>query len=61
MENQGVSYQKRVQKIIAVYDSHSRSGLSNRAIWRRYIYPEFGISERTLYNYIKASATFDQE
>ncbi len=37
-----------------VYDEHSRSGLSNREIWRRWIYPRFGISERTLYNMLKA-------
>ena len=50
----GVSYAKRVADINRVYDEHSRSGLSNREIWRRWIYPRFGISERTLYNMLKA-------
>lgn len=35
----GISYQKRVKEINAIYDKHVKSGLSNREIWRRYIYP----------------------
>ncbi len=50
----GVSYQKRVAEVNRIYDSHARSGLSNREIWRRYVYPRFGISERTFYNLLKA-------
>lgn len=50
----GVSYQKRVADVNRIYDSHVRSGLSNREIWRRYVYPRFGISERTFYNMLKA-------
>jgi len=50
----GVSYQKRVAEVNRVYDSYARSGLSNREIWRRYVYPRFGISERTFYNLLKA-------
>ena len=30
--------------------------MSNREIWRRYIYPVYGITERTFYNMLKASA-----
>jgi hypothetical protein len=53
-KRRGVSYAKRVADINRVYDEHVRSGLSNREIWRRWIYPRFGISERTLYNMLKA-------
>ncbi len=30
--------------------------MSNRDIWRRYIYPCFAIAERTYYNYLKKSS-----
>ena len=50
----GVSYQIRVQEINRIYDKHVRRGLPNREIWRRYIYPVYGISERTFYNLLKA-------
>lgn len=52
----GCSYAKRVKEVNDIYDSHSRSGLSNRAIWRRYIFPYYGISEKTFYNYVNALA-----
>lgn len=51
----GVSYQKRVADINRIYDEHAKSGLSNREIWRRYVYPVYGISERTFYNLLSAS------
>jgi hypothetical protein len=51
----GVSYQLRVKEVNEIYDQHCKSGLSNRAIWLRYIYPRYGISERTFYNLLKAS------
>lgn len=54
-KRRGVSYQKRVQDINRIYDHYARSGLSNREIWRRYIYPRYGISERTLYSMFRAS------
>ena len=38
-----------------------RKGLSNREIWRRFIYPRFFISERTLYNMLKAPSTLPRE
>lgn len=57
----GISYRKRVEAINSIYDAHSRDGLSNREIWRRYIYPEYGISERTLYNLLKVSFDNDGE
>lgn len=49
----GVSYAKRVADINLIYDNYVKTGLSNREIWRRYIYPVYGISERTLYNMLK--------
>lgn len=51
----GMSYRKRVADINRIYDEHSRSGLSNREIWRRYIYPVYAISERTFYNMMNAT------
>ena len=52
----GVSYQKHVADINRIYDQYVRTGVPNREIWRRYIYPVYGISERTFYNILKASA-----
>lgn len=52
----GLSYQKRVLEINTIYDHYARHGVSNREIWRRYIYPVYAISERTFYNTLKASA-----
>lgn len=52
----GISYQKRVTEINRIYDKYAKSGLSNREIWRRYIYPIYGISERTFYNVMNAIA-----
>jgi hypothetical protein len=54
-KRRGVSYQKRVADINRIYDQHAKSGLSNREIWRRYVYPVCGISERTFYNLLHAS------
>ena len=53
-KRKGVSYAKRVADVNKIYDRYLRSGLSNREIWRRYIYPRFGISERTFYYMLKA-------
>lgn len=55
-DRRGISYRKRVAAINGIYDRHARSGLSNREIWRRYIWPEYGISERTFYNIMNATA-----
>lgn len=49
----GISYQKRVEEVNRIYDAHAKDGVSNRLIWKLYIYPIFGISERTFYNYLK--------
>ena len=55
-DRRGMSYRKRVEDINRIYDLHARSGLSNREIWRRYIYPVYWISERTFYNIMNATA-----
>lgn len=52
----GRSYAHRVSEIVRIYDEHSRSGLSNREILRRYIWPLYPICEKTFYNLINASA-----
>ena len=51
-----MSYRKRAADINRIYDLHARSGLSNREIYRRYIYPLYAISERTFYNVMNATA-----
>lgn len=55
-KRRGVSYQKRVEEINRIYDRNARRGIPNREIWRRYVYPVYGISERTFYNLLNASA-----
>lgn len=55
-KRRGVSYQKRVTDINRIYDEHAKRGVSNREIWRRYVYPVYGISERTFYNILNASS-----
>ncbi len=52
----GFSYAKRVKEVNEIYDKHAKSGLTNREIYRRYIYPTFGITEATFYNYLKKAA-----
>lgn len=52
----GCSYAKRVVEVNRIYDEYSRTGLPNRTIWRKYIWPVYGISEKTFYNYINAAA-----
>ncbi len=49
------SYALRVNEVNAIYDHYAKQGMKNRDIWRRYIYPRFGIAERTFYNYLKKS------
>lgn len=51
----GRSYKKRVEEVNKIYNAHSRDGATNAHIWRNYIYPIFGISVRTFYNYLKRS------
>ncbi len=54
-KRKGKSYAKRVADINLIYDTYAKTGLPNREIWKRYIYPKYGISERTFYNLLKAS------
>lgn len=56
MSLKGCSYARRVVEVNAIYDEYAKTGLSNRKIWRRYIYPIYGITEKTFYNYINAAA-----
>lgn len=48
----GVMYQKRVRDVNRIFEEESAKGLSNREIWRRFIYPKYGMTERTFYNII---------
>ena len=54
-KRRGASYQKLVTDINRIYDQHAKSGISNREIWRRFVYPVYAISERTFYNLLNAS------
>lgn len=56
MERRGLSYEKRVADVNEVYDRYVKTGLSNREIWRRYVWPRWGMSERTFYNMLYAPA-----
>ena len=55
-KRKGKSYAKRVADINQIYDTYVKTGLPNREIWKRYIYPKYGICERTFYNLLKASS-----
>lgn len=59
-KHRGMSYRKRVADINRIYEQYARSGLSNREIWRRYIYPVYAISERTFYNIMNATAGLER-
>ncbi|WP_290086869.1 hypothetical protein [Bacteroides caecimuris] len=48
----------RVNTVNAIYDRYAAMGMSNRDIWRRCIYPRFGIAERTFYNYLKRAGEY---
>jgi hypothetical protein len=52
----GLSYAKRVADINSIYDKYAKTGMTNRAIWKRHIYPVYAISEKTFYNILNASA-----
>ena len=56
MELKGCSYARRVAEVNAIYDEYAKTGLSNREILRRYIWPKYRICEKTFYNIINASA-----
>lgn len=52
----GRMYAHRVHEVLRIYEQHERSGLSNREILRRYIWPVYPMCEKTFYNLINASA-----
>lgn len=54
MSYRGLSYALRVREVNEIYNREVRKGLSNREIWRRFVYPKFGICEKTFYNYLSA-------
>ncbi len=58
-KRRGLMYRKRVAEINAIYDREVKRGLTNREIWRRYVYPRWGCSEATFYNILKASSRDD--
>lgn len=58
-KRRGLSYQKRVEDVNAIYDKYVKTGLTNREIWRRYIHPRWGYSERTFYYLLKAAGRTD--
>ena len=47
------SYAMHVNEVNAIYDHYAKRGVNNMEIFRRYIYPRFGITVRTFYNYLK--------
>lgn len=55
-KRKGCSYAKRVADVNRIYDTYARTGLSNREIWKRYVYPMYGITEATFYNLLKAAS-----
>ena len=52
----GKMYQMRVADVNAIYDKYVHTGLSNKEIWRRYVYPRYGCTEATFYNLLKAGS-----
>lgn len=58
-KKRGRNYLLRVSNVNRIYDKYQAEGLSNREIWCRYVYPVYGICERTFYNLLKASSRVD--
>lgn len=57
----GRSYAFKVREINRIYREHVNSGLSNREILRRYIYPIYHISESTFYNILGAEFVVEEK
>ena len=55
-KRRGVMYRKRVAEVNRVYDKYAKMGVSNIEIWRKYISPVYGMSERTYYRTLNAAA-----
>lgn len=51
-----VNFYKRVLKVQEIYLLHKPKGLSNRAIFKKYVRDNFIISEATFYNYLAINA-----
>ena len=52
-KRKGRSHEKRIADVNRVYEQYRKTGLSNREIWKRYIYPVWGLCERQFYNLLK--------
>lgn len=51
---QPLSVLLRKQAVQEVYMKYAPIGVTNARIFRQYVYPKWGISERTFYNYIQS-------
>jgi hypothetical protein len=56
----GKSYLKRLTEVISIYDEYASQGVTNAYIYKNYIYPKYGIAERTFYSYLKNSGRIDE-
>ena len=50
------SFIRRAMQVQEIYLEHTNKGVSNRYIYRKYIYPVYYISERTFYRYLARNA-----
>jgi hypothetical protein len=50
---------RKVIDVCALFQQYKELGLPNREIWRRYIYPVYKISERSLYSYLRTHAVYE--
>ena len=55
----GISVKKRWREINEIYNEKVKTGVTNRYIWLKFIYPAYGISERQMYNILKRDDTLD--
>jgi hypothetical protein len=61
LELKGDSYAARVKAVNEIYDKWAQTGLSNREIWRRYVWPVYRIAESTYNKYISLIDIYGQE
>ncbi len=59
-KKKGKSYLVRLEDVIKIYDEWSPKGVSNTKIWELYIYPIYGMAERTFYRYLKNAGRLDE-
>ena len=55
----GQSYETRVREVNDIYNRYLGTGLSNREIWRRYVWPIYHIRETTFYNYLSSDPSLN--